>query len=195
MNQLLLATRNKGKIKEIQALLSGASFTIVSVLDYPEISEVIEDGATLEANALLKARTVFNQTHIPTIADDSGLEVYALEMAPGVYSARYAGENVSYEDNNRKLLKELHHFPPEKRGARFRCVVAFVSEEGEHVFEGICEGTILQELRGTNGFGYDPLFVPNGYNLTFAELSLEIKNHISHRAKALNSLKKQLLTF
>ncbi len=192
MNKLLLATRNKGKIAEIQALLSGAPYNIVSVLDFPEIPEVIEDGATLEANALLKARQVFTQTRIPTIADDSGLEVYALDNAPGVYSARYAGENVSYEDNNRKLLKELNNVPQEKRGARFRCVIAFVSEGEEHTFEGVCEGTILEELRGANGFGYDPLFVPNGFNLTFAELSLDIKNKISHRAKALHLLKNKL---
>jgi XTP/dITP diphosphohydrolase len=192
MNQLILATRNKGKLKEISALFSGLPFHVHTVLDFPNIPEVVEDGETLEVNALKKAREVFAASNIPTIADDSGLEVYALDMMPGVISARYAGENVSYAENNQKLLKELQNLPIESHRARFRCVIAYVSSTEEKLFEGICEGRIIGELRGTNGFGYDPLFVPDGFSETFAELSMDIKNRISHRAKALTLLKNYL---
>ncbi len=192
MNQLILATRNKGKLKEISALLAGLPFEIHTVLEFPNIPEVVEDGETLEANALKKAREVFAASNITTIADDSGIEVYSLGMMPGVISARYAGENVSYADNNKKLLRELQHVQIENRKARFRCVVAYISATEEKLFEGICEGRIIEELRGSNGFGYDPLFVPDGFPETFAELSLDIKNTISHRGKALKLLKKHL---
>ncbi|MBI3194608.1 MAG: XTP/dITP diphosphatase [Ignavibacteriae bacterium] len=192
MSQLILATRNKGKLKEIQALLSGLPYEIHSVLDYPNIPEVVEDGETLEVNALKKAREVFLASNIPTIADDSGLEVYSLNMMPGVISARYAGENVTYAENNQKLLKELENVPAKKRQARFRCVIALVTSTEEILFEGFCKGKIIEELRGSNGFGYDPLFIPDGFTATFAELSLEIKNIISHRALAMNQLKSYL---
>ncbi|TAK55613.1 MAG: XTP/dITP diphosphatase [Bacteroidetes bacterium] len=192
MPQLLLATRNKGKLVEMQALLASLPYQILSVSDFPELPEVEEDKETMEENALKKARTIFSLTNISTIADDSGLEVYSLGMKPGVYSARYAGENVSYADNNRKLLKELEGIPLEKRKARFRCVSAFVSDKEEKLFEGTCEGTIIDKPRGTNGFGYDPLFQPIGYSQTLAELPLEVKNRISHRGKAFRSLKEYL---
>ncbi|MBI5214626.1 MAG: XTP/dITP diphosphatase [Ignavibacteriae bacterium] len=192
MHKLLLATRNKGKLIEISALLSGLPFEIHSVLEFPNIPEVVEDGETLEANALKKAREVFMASNIPTIADDSGLEVYSLNMMPGVISARYAGENITYAENNQKLFNELKNTPPELRKARFRCVIAYISPTEERLFEGVCEGSILEEERGKNGFGYDPLFVPSGFSETFAELTLETKNKISHRAQALMQLKKHL---
>ena len=195
MKKLILATRNKGKLKEISALLSDLPIEVVSVLDFPDIPEVVEDSATLEENALKKARAVFNVTHLPSLADDSGLEVFALDMKPGVHSARYAGERVTYEDNNRKLLEELKNVPQEQRQARFRCVAAFVADGIEKTTKGICNGRIIDVPRGTGGFGYDPLFVPDGYDKNFAELSLEVKNRISHRAKAFEEMKRFLKEF
>jgi len=177
---LLLATRNPGKIGEITALLEG-------------IPEVDEDGKTLEENALKKARLAFAATQYPSLADDTGLEVFALQMAPGVRSARYSGEDATYEMNNEKLLSALAGVPAQERKARFRCVVAFVDKGTEHVAEGICNGMIAGACRGEEGFGYDPLFIPDGYPLTFAELSREVKNSISHRARALGVMRSYLI--
>jgi len=192
MQKIILATRNKGKLEEIRSILSSIPIEIVSLLEYPDCPEVNEDGETLEANALKKAREVFRYTKIPALADDTGLEVFHLKMAPGVISARYAGEKVTYADNNRKLLAELQNIPHDQRRAQFRCVAVFVSNNGEIIEEGICPGSIINELRGTGGFGYDPLFVPDGYNQTFAELPIEIKNTISHRARAFRKIKGRL---
>jgi XTP/dITP diphosphohydrolase len=189
MQKLILATRNKGKLKEIKGILNDLSIEINNLSDYSSIPEVVEDGETLEENALKKAREIFHLTGIPTLADDTGLEVLYLGMAPGVISARYAGEKVSYDANNRKLLKELKNIPPDKRTAQFRCVAAFIAKDIKKITEGICHGKIIDNLRGTGGFGYDPLFVPDGYDLTFAELPIETKNHISHRAKAFQKMK------
>jgi len=189
MQKLILATRNKGKLKEIKGILNDLSIEINNLSDYSSIPEVVEDGETLEENALKKAREIFHLTGIPTLADDTGLEVLYLGMAPGVISARYAGEKVSYDANNRKLLKELENIPLDKRTAQFRCVAAFIAKDIEKITEGICHGKIIDNLRGTGGFGYDPLFVPDGYDLTFAELPIETKNHISHRAKAFQKMK------
>jgi XTP/dITP diphosphohydrolase len=189
MQKLILATHNYGKLKEIKGILNDLSIELGSLLDYSSIPEVVEDGKTLEENALKKAREIFRLTGIPTLADDTGLEVLYLGMAPGVISARYAGEKVSYDANNRKLLKELENIPLDKRTARFRCVAAFIAKDIEKITEGICQGIIIEYLRGTGGFGYDPLFVPDGYELTFAELSIDIKNQISHRAKAFQKMK------
>ena len=189
MQKLILATHNYGKLKEIKDILNDLSIEISSLFDYFSIPEVVEDGKTLEENALKKAREIFRLTGIPTLADDTGLEVLYLGMAPGVISAGYAGEKVSYEANNRKLLKELDNVPAHKRTAQFRCVAAFIAKDIEKITEGICQGKIIEYLRGTGGFGYDPLFVPDGYELTFAELSIDIKNQISHRAKAFQKMK------
>ena len=183
--RLVLATRNPGKIIEIRSILRELPVEIKSLSDFPDLPDVVEDGKTFEQNAFKKAREIFLALHIPALADDSGLEVYSLGMRPGVYSARYAGEHVSYADNNRKLLGEMNGMPPGQRRARFRCVTAFASENFEKVTEGICEGRIIEAPRGTGGFGYDPLFVPEGYQETFGELPLETKNRLSHRAKAL----------
>jgi XTP/dITP diphosphohydrolase len=132
---------------------------------------------------------------LPVLSDDTGLEVFSLDMAPGVYSARYAGQNVSYADNNRKLLKELNGLDGDKRKAQFRCIIAFVSEGVERVFEGVCKGSIIEQERGTGGFGYDPLFKPQGFDQTFAELPPDTKNLISHRGKALDVTKEFLIQF
>lgn len=195
MNKILLATRNQGKIREIRAILSDLHLTVESLSDFPNIPEVVEDGKTLEENALKKAREIFLATSIPTLADDTGLEVNYLNMAPGVISARYAGENVSYDENNKKLLRALRGIPTEKRSAQFRCVVVYKDKSCEKIIVGICRGRIIEEPRGIGGFGYDPLFLPDGYNQTFAELALEEKNHISHRARALKHMKEFLAKY
>jgi len=195
MKKLMLATRNHGKIKEIEDLLKDLPIEIHNVSEYPTIPEVVEDEETLEGNAIKKAKIIFEATGIPSMADDTGLEVFYLGMAPGVISARYAGENVNYEDNNRKLLKELEGVPAEKRVAQFRCIAAFVDTGVEKTTEGICRGKIISDLRGTGGFGYDPLFIPDGFNETFAELPLVVKNQISHRAEAFLKMKALLSSY
>lgn len=189
MKHIIIASRNRGKIAEIRDILSGLPFEIISLHDVPGLPEILEDGATLEENALKKARGIFAATNIPSLGDDTGLEVFSLDLRPGVFSARYAGETATYEDNNRKLLRELAGKTGMSRDARFRCMVAFVDGSVEKLAEGICRGRIGEEIRGKGGFGYDPLFIPEGYSDTFAELALGIKNTISHRAKALLSMK------
>jgi XTP/dITP diphosphohydrolase len=189
MQSILLATRNPGKVTEIKSILSGLPLKMTSLLELPEIPDIVEDGKTLEENALKKAREVFALLQLPTIADDSGLEVYALGMRPGVLSARYAGEGVTYAENNLKLLRELSGVPREGRKARFRCVAAFVAAGFVRVAEGICPGWITEEGKGEGGFGYDPLFIPEGYDRTFGELSARTKNKISHRALAFGEMK------
>ena len=183
--KLIIATRNAHKLEEIHSLFDFENMEVLSAFDFPEVPDVIEDQDTLEGNAKKKAIEVALATGCWSLADDSGLLVDALDGAPGVYSARYAGEHCSYEDNNKKLLEELKK--ETDRSARFCTVIALSDPDGhvETVF-GECLGTIIEEQRGRNGFGYDPLFVPNGYSETFAELSSEIKNRISHRANALS---------
>lgn len=185
MKKLVLATNNQGKVNELAELLKDLNVMILSLKDFPDIPEVIEDGETFAENALIKASAVCRATGILTLADDSGLEVDALNGAPGVYSARFAGPQKNDADNNQKLLSLLVEIPEEKRTARFRCSIALMTPEGmEKVFEGTCEGYIGQELRGKQGFGYDPLFYLPEFGKTFAELDLNIKNNISHRGKA-----------
>lgn len=188
MHEIILATRNPNKVEEIQSILAFLPVKFCSLLDLREIPDIIENGSTLEENAFIKARYLYQTLKLPALADDSGLEVFALDLRPGVYSARYAGENVSYEANNNKLLAELASVPAEMRNARFRCVAAFVAPATEHAVEGVCHGTIIDAPRGVGGFGYDPLFVPDGYHDTFAELSSEVKNSISHRSIAFRSM-------
>ncbi|WP_138432074.1 RdgB/HAM1 family non-canonical purine NTP pyrophosphatase [Fodinibius saliphilus] len=182
---IVLASGNKDKIKELRATLKPLGVTLKSTYDFPELEEVVEDRPTLEGNALKKAEYVHHETGLPTLSDDTGLEVDALNGAPGVYSARYAGESVTYQDNNDKLLDELSEVPTQDRKAQFRTVAAFVTDKGQYAFEGICRGEILKEERGEQGFGYDPVFKPEGYELTFAELGADEKNKISHRGKAI----------
>jgi len=182
--KLIIATRNAHKLEEIRAIFDFQGLEVLSAFDFPELPDVEEDRDTFEGNAIKKAVEIARATRCWALADDSGLEVDALGGAPGVYSARYAGEPCSYEANNEKLLRELSG--KEDRSARFRTVVALSDPGGStQTVEGECCGVIIKELRGTNGFGYDPLFIPDGYSETFAELDAETKNRISHRARAL----------
>lgn len=185
MDKLILASRNKHKIAELKETLAGLSIELVSALDFPQLKEVEEDKPTLEGNAIKKARYVFQETGIPALSDDTGLEVDALDGRPGVYSARYAGESAGYQDNVDKLLAELAGVKSKDRKAQFRTIVALVTKDNTHTFEGICRGKILSEQRGEKGFGYDPVFQPEGYEKTFAELSEDEKNRISHRGRAI----------
>ncbi len=182
--QLVIATRNAHKLEEIRAIFDFRSLDVLSAFDFPEIPDVVEDGETFEENAVKKAVEIAKATGCWALADDSGLEVDVLGGAPGVYSARYAGEPCSYPANNEKLLRELSG--ETNRSARFRTVIALSDPEGKaETVSGDCPGKIIGELRGANGFGYDPLFVPNGFTETFAELDAVVKNRISHRANAL----------
>lgn len=191
--KVVLATRNMGKVKEIKQILRGLDLDILTLNDFPEVPSIIEDGKTFKENAVKKARFVAEHLNMPSIADDSGLEVNAFNKRPGILSARYAGENATDEDNNRKLLKELNDIPPEKREACYRCVVALVFPSGEEeTAEGSCNGFIALEPKGAGGFGYDPLFYIPEYGMTMAELPPEIKNRISHRGKAFAKLKEKL---
>ncbi len=189
MKNLVIASNNEGKVREITEILSDLNLNLKSFKDYPEIPEIIEDGKTFEENALKKARKAFSILQAPVLSDDSGLEVYALNMQPGVYSARFAGEPKDYQKNNQKLLRYLENYHDDERKARFRCVVVFKTFESEHIVEGFCTGRIITELRGSGGFGYDPLFIPEGYQQTFAELPPEVKNSISHRGRAFSLIK------
>jgi XTP/dITP diphosphohydrolase len=182
--QLLIATKNMHKLQEIRSILDISGLDLRGMDDMPGLPDVEEDGQTFEANAGKKARELAEHTGLWAMADDSGLEVDALGGAPGVYSARYAGEPVDYRRNNEKLLRELAI--ARNRTARFRCVIALAEPRGEiRTVEGRCEGRIASEARGDRGFGYDPLFVPDGYEVTFAEMPAEVKNRISHRGAAL----------
>lgn len=182
--KLLIASRNAKKLKEIKSILQVPGLELVSAADVPGAPDVEEDGTTFEENAGKKAATLAKATGLWALADDSGLEVDALGGAPGVYSARYAGEPTKYSANNRKLLKALAG--ETNRRARFRCVIALASPQGEvKTVEGACEGVIADAPRGRKGFGYDPLFIPEGHALTFAEMDAADKNRISHRGRAL----------
>lgn len=184
--QLLLATRNQHKKKEIQEILEEFGINIINLEDIPKLPEVEEDGDTFEANALKKASTIANLSGYVTMADDSGLVVDALEGRPGVYSARFAGANATDEQNNRKLLVLMEDIPDSKRTAHFECVIALVRPDGfQQTVKGQCHGRIALAPAGKGGFGYDPLFIPEGYRVSFGQLSAEEKNKISHRGIAL----------
>jgi XTP/dITP diphosphohydrolase len=192
--KLVLATRNQDKVREIGEILKiEHEIELLSLHNYPDAPDVVEDGKTYEENAIKKASTLAKYTGCLTIADDSGLEVDALDGAPGVHSARYAGENASDQDRILKLLSALQNVPDDRQSGRFICAVAIAEPLAQVlVVRGVCEGRIIRMPRGTKGFGYDPVFVPVGYDKTFAELGDEIKNQISHRAKALDEAKKLL---
>jgi XTP/dITP diphosphohydrolase len=183
MNEIVLASRNPNKIDELRELLSLPDLRVLSTADFPELEEVDEDALTLEGNALKKAHYVAMVTGLPSLADDTGLEVSALNGAPGVYSARYAGEQASYDDNVEKLLSEMENI--EQRKAQFRTVVAFVDADKQWMFEGVCRGHISRYRKGVKGFGYDPIFVPDGFEQSFAEMGSKQKNSISHRGLAM----------
>lgn len=182
---LLIGSGNKDKTGELRALLKASGWEVRGLAEYPSVAEPEETEDSFEGNALLKARYYSHYFDVACVADDSGLEVDALNGSPGVYSARYAGETCTYDDNNRKLLAELAGVAGTKRGARFVCVAAFLDEDGrEHVERGTVDGTIATACLGSNGFGYDPLFVPEGFDQTFAELAPEVKAGVSHRGRA-----------
>jgi len=185
MRQLLIATSNQGKFREFSSLLAGQVEQVLSLADFPDMVLPPEDGETFVENAIIKARHAARVTGIPTLADDSGLEVACLDGRPGVMSARYAGESATDADNNAKLLRDLSDVPSELRMARFVCCIAFCQPDGSCItFDGELPGTILHEQRGEHGFGYDPLFQVNGNVETLAELDMAVKNGISHRARA-----------
>lgn len=192
--ELLVATRNSHKTREIQLIL-GPEFKVRDLTAHPEVAEIREHGTSFEENAKLKAMAASRQLPALVIADDSGLEVDALAGAPGIYSARYAGANASEKDKIDKLLGELVRVGAavNSRRARFRCVVA-LARNGNFLgtVEGVVEGRIANEMRGDSGFGYDPVFIPNGFEQTFGELPAEVKNTISHRAKAIRALADRL---
>lgn len=193
MKQLLVATRNRGKIKEIRALLDGLVQEVLCAADQPDLPETIEDGATFAENALKKAREACKATGLPVLADDSGLVVDGLGGRPGVFSARFAGPDADDVANNNKLLQEVIGLNQAERSAAFVCSMAYVSPDGvEQLFEGRVGGSIIDQSRGEHGFGYDPLFLVNGYQQTMAELPLEEKNRISHRGQALQAFKQYL---
>jgi XTP/dITP diphosphohydrolase len=184
--KLILATRNPNKVREISGLLSSHEIKVLSLDEFPDISDIEEDGDTFRENAQKKAAIVCAETSKITLADDSGLEVDCLEGAPGVMSSRFAGENKNDQANNKKLLELMSGVPAELRTARFKCVMAIAVPDGwVYTAEGVCEGIITEEPRGHGGFGYDPLFYLPDYGKTMAELDLEAKNKISHRSRAL----------
>jgi len=188
--QLVFASNNKNKIREIRHVL-GKSFILLSLYDIIMEEDIPETEPTLEGNALTKARFIHKATGLDVFADDTGLEVNALDGLPGVHSARFAGEDKNSDANIKKILAMLGE--TKNRKARFRTVIALIINEKEYLFEGIVNGTIITEKRGKEGFGYDPVFVPEGNTLTFAEMDLNKKNTISHRARAFEKLKKFLL--
>ncbi|MHB8058033.1 MAG: XTP/dITP diphosphatase [Desulfuromonadaceae bacterium] len=195
MKNLIVATRNKGKILEINALLAGLVDQVTSAEDFADFPETVEDGATFEENALKKAREASGFTGLPALADDSGLVVDALDGRPGVFSARYAGVGAGDAANNARLLSECQNIPEEQRQAAFVCVLAFVTPEGdEQLFTGRVAGRILSEARGGAGFGYDPLFLVDGFERSMAELELAEKNAVSHRARAFHKFREYIKT-
>ncbi|HJV44498.1 MAG TPA: XTP/dITP diphosphatase [Bacillota bacterium] len=186
--KIVLATRNKGKIKELREMLAKYQVEVLGLDDFPQTPEVEEDGLTFEHNAIKKAQTISDYLMLPALADDSGVEVDALGGQPGVFSARFAGNHATDEQNNRKIIEAIRDIPESERSARFRCVLA-LAVPGKEVWtcDGVCEGVIITEPQGTNGFGYDPLFFLPKFGLTMAQLSSEGKNQISHRGKAVRN--------
>ena len=194
-NKLVLATHNLHKRKEMNSILSSLGILLVGLDEFPHIGDIEETGETLLENAFIKARTVYELTGLPSIADDTGLEVDSLDGSPGVYSARYAGKNSASHENCNKLLLNLKGYPKEKRVASFKTVIAFIDGEMEHYAEGIVKGMIVEDYRGIDGFGYDPIFQPESQSLTYAEMEMEEKNRISHRFRALDKIKEFLVPY
>ena len=191
MNKIIFATGNKDKMKEIRMILSDLDVEILSMKEAGISVDIEENGTTFEENALIKANAVAAYTDAIVLADDSGLEIDYLNKEPGVYSARYAGDAHNSEANMKKLLKDMEGI--ENRKAQFRTVFVLIIDGKEHLFEGIVKGEITKNRKGASGFGYDPIFIPEGYTQTFAEMGNELKNKISHRALATNKLCKFLM--
>ena len=188
MKKLIFATHNQNKVHEVNAVCS--KFKIISLAELNYNEDIAETEDTFAGNALLKAKHVFEVYKTPVFADDSGLEVVALHGAPGIYSARYAGAEKNHSKNNNKLLNELRH--QSNRAAQFKTVIAYKNAEIELLFEGIVKGTIARQISGTGGFGYDPLFIPQGYTKSFGELPQEVKLRLSHRSRAIAKLQQYL---
>lgn len=188
MKQIVLATKNQGKIKEMRALLAPLHIEVLSLADFASIKDAEENGKTFCDNAIIKAKYYYSHTHVACLADDSGLEVDALDGRPGVYSARYSGEGATDESNNQKILSEMKQVAIENRTARFRCAMALVDGDMTLTTDGTCEGILLDELRGEGGFGYDPLFYVPRFKRTLAELTSDEKNAISHRGQAVRKM-------
>lgn len=191
--KLVIATKNKDKIREITEKFSSLDrIQIISLLDYNDAPEIIENGVTFKENACKKAMVISAHTKLPALADDSGLEIDALNGEPGIYSARYAGENKTDEERNQLILLKMEGVPEQKRTARFRCAIALVLNNTVYTNEGVCEGRISFSMKGDDGFGYDPIFIIPQLNKTMAEIPLSQKNEISHRAKALDKTRELL---
>jgi len=190
MKKLVFATNNPHKLEEVRAILQ-EKFEVAGLGDIGCTTDIPETGTTLQDNASIKSHFVVNHYKLDCFADDTGLEVEALGGRPGVYSARYAGENTSYEQNVDKLLSEMNH--KENRKGRFRTVISLMMDYKEYFFEGVVDGRIIKHRKGNSGFGYDPVFVPDGYDQTFAEMDASLKNSISHRGKAIQKLADFLL--
>ena len=192
-DRLLIATQNKGKINEIRALLKDIPVILLPLGSFPHLPDVLEDGETFRENALKKARITAHSSGIVTLADDSGLCVDALDGRPGVLSARYGGQGATDAEKCVRILREMEQVPEGLRTARFVCIIALVTPQGEEkVFEGMCEGKIIREIRGTAGFGYDPIFYYPDAGCTFAEMDSEAKNRVSHRGRALHEFRHHL---
>ncbi|MCC6864595.1 MAG: XTP/dITP diphosphatase [Ignavibacteria bacterium] len=192
LKKIFIASKNKGKVQEISFALKKLNYEIFSLIDTPNIDDIPETGNSFEENAYLKAKSVFDIVKIPVISDDSGLEVDFLNGEPGIYSARYSGAESDDTKNIKLLLKKLGNTLINKRTARFKCVMVLYDGINKRVFDGECEGVILFSPKGENGFGYDPVFQPIGYDQSFAQMKIEEKEKISHRGKALKSLFKYL---
>lgn len=193
VNRILFATGNQGKMKEVREILADLGVEVISMREAGVSAEIVEDGETFEENAVIKARTIMELTGDVTLADDSGLEIDALGGEPGVYSARYMGEDTSYHIKNNDLIRRLSQVPRQQRTARFVCSIAAAFPDGEIITtDGVIEGLIGYEEAGENGFGYDPIFVVPQLGCTTAQLSDEQKNEISHRGKALRKMKEEL---
>lgn len=194
--RIVLASNNAGKVREFNQLLTDSDIEVIPQSEF-SVTEIEETGLTFVENALLKARNAAAHTGLPAVADDSGLEVDALQGAPGIYSARYAGAGASDQDNVQKLLDALKNVPEKKRSARFQCLMVYMRHAGDptpRIFQGSWEGQILYETRGDNGFGYDPVFYVPGQRCSSAQLSPEVKNSLSHRGQALKQLVQSLIT-
>ena len=193
--KIILATYNTDKRKEMLAALTDLNVEILSLVDFPQVGEIVENGQTLTENAIIKAKAVFDITGIPAISDDTGLSVDALHGAPGVYSARYAGENATYADNVEKLVDEMKNVLPENRGAQFQTIMVYIDKDTELIADGVVKGQIADASKGVGGFGYDPVFYIPEQEKTFAEMTIQEKNQISHRGIALRNLKGILYSY
>ncbi len=190
--KIIFASGNKGKVKEVKNIFKDTKYEIVSLHDLEDVPEIIEDADTFEGNAKIKAQVIFNKYKTPVIADDSGIAVEQLNWAPGVISARYSGENATDKSNNEKLILELKKFPQPHFG-KFVCCAVYLDEQNYFCEFGEVPGNIIYEPRGNNGFGYDPIFIPTGFEITLGEFPLDEKNKISHRSRAFNKLKEHIL--